>query len=167
MSENITSKLEHCKSRTESYSFIYDEIELIDEGHMSERDFAVRLYTVSGRLIVSAVHGGVKSSYGTTFFLFFIQFCIMESTPVTSKKQSDLTRDQRLQVITLRDVEWRYAQIAEHLNLTIHQVQYACIVARPTSQKHRSGRRELIDEDARRMLVNFVCASSENRRIAA
>jgi hypothetical protein len=29
------------------------------------------------------------------------------------KKQSDLIRDQRIQINTLRDIEWKYEQIAQ------------------------------------------------------
>lgn len=39
--------------------------------------------------------------------------------PVTSKKQSDLSRDQRLQAITFRDRGWSYRQIANYLKITI------------------------------------------------
>lgn len=66
------------------------------------------------------------------------------NTPATPKKQSDLTRDQRLQAITLRDIGWKYKQIAKHLDITIRQVQYACTIGRPTPQKARSGPRSVI-----------------------
>ena len=86
--------------------------------------------------------------------------------PSTPKKQSDLTRDQRIQVTTLREIGWSYEQIAKHLGITIRQVQYSCTAGRPTPQKKNCGPRSIISDDARQMLINFVCASAENRRLS-
>ena len=81
-------------------------------------------------------------------------------TPATPKKQSDLTHDQRLQAIALRDIGWKYEQIAKHLDITIRQVQYACTIGWPTPQKARSGPKNVITDETRQMLIDFVCASS-------
>ena len=65
----------------------------------------------------------------------------------TPKKQCDLSRDQRPQAFTLRDVGWSYAQIAERLKITIRQVQYACTVGRFTLQKKfQCGPKSLIND---------------------
>ena len=85
--------------------------------------------------------------------------------PATPKKQSDLTRDERIQACTLRDVSWKYAQIAQHLNITLRQVQYACTVGRPTPQKHRCGIKSALDDTSRQELIDFVCASAQNRQM--
>ena len=84
--------------------------------------------------------------------------------PKTLTKQSDLFRDIRLQARTLRDIGWKYFKIAEFLKITLHQVQYACS-HRPTPQKLRCGRKSTIDVISRQFLVEFVCASTENRQL--
>ncbi len=43
----------------------------------------------------------------------------------TLTKQLNLLRDLQLQIQTLRNIEWKYFKIAEHLKIMIHQVQYA------------------------------------------
>ncbi len=95
---------------------------------------------------------------------FNIRLIMKAST--TLKRQFDLTRDQRIQVITLRDIDWKYEQIAQHLDITIRQIQYACIVNRSTSQKTRCGSKSIITDEARQILIDFVCASSKNRRMS-
>jgi hypothetical protein len=72
----------------------------------------------------------------------------------TFKKQSDLTRDQRIQVNTLRDIEWKYEQIAQQLEIILRQVQYPR-THRLTSQKIRSNKKSIISDDAREILVAF------------
>ena len=84
--------------------------------------------------------------------------------PKTPTKQSDLSRDLRLQARTLKEIGWKYAKIAEFLKITLHQVQYACS-HRPTPQKRRCGRKSTIDAVSRQFLVEFVCASAENRQL--
>jgi len=84
--------------------------------------------------------------------------------PTTPTKQSDLPRDLRLQVQTLRDIGWKYSKIAEHLKITIRQVQYAS-THRPTSQKRQCGRKSTIDAESLQILIDFVCASQENRQL--
>lgn len=49
--------------------------------------------------------------------------------------------------------------------VTLRQVQYACST-RLTPQKHRCGARSAIDAESLKILVNFVCASSENRQMS-
>jgi hypothetical protein len=74
------------------------------------------------------------------------------------------TRDQRLRVQTLYfDARWSRAEIALQLNLTIDQVKYA-LRHRVTPQKQRSGRRPLLGPIERKQLIDWVCASSKNRR---
>lgn len=58
----------------------------------------------------------------------------MEPAPPL-KKRPMLTRDQRLQASTLRDVGWSYEKIASQLKITIRQVQYACTVAKLEPRK--------------------------------
>jgi hypothetical protein len=45
-------------------------------------------------------------------------------------------------------------------------MQYVCNASRPTPQKkHRAGAKSVISDEARQILVQFVCASAQNRRI--
>ncbi len=84
--------------------------------------------------------------------------------PTTPTKQKELTRDLRLQAQTLRSIGWNYSKIAEFMKITLRQVQYACSV-RPTPQQHLRGRKSTIDADFLQFLVEFVCASAENRQM--
>jgi len=73
-------------------------------------------------------------------------------TPKTPSKLA--TRDQRLQAHTL----YHYAgftqdEIALQLNLTSRQVQYA-LAHRLTPQKHKAGRKLLLDTPHRKHLIS-------------
>jgi len=83
----------------------------------------------------------------------------------TPQKQKNLSRDSRLKVQTLREIGWTYFKIAEHLKITLRQVQYACSM-RLTPQKKRCERKAIIDAESLQMLVEFVCASTENRQMS-
>jgi transposase len=82
--------------------------------------------------------------------------------PPNRQKQPDLTRDQRLQVRTLRDIGWTYSRIASHLNCTERQIQTAC-TSEQTTPKKRDGRPTLLSNEQREELVVFVCNSRTNR----
>ncbi len=84
---------------------------------------------------------------------------------ITFTKQSDLPRDLRLQVQTLRNIGWKYFKIAEHLKIMIRQVQYVS-THRPTSQKRQCERKLTIDVKSLQILIDFVCASQENRQLS-
>ncbi|KAH8790815.1 hypothetical protein F5882DRAFT_291623, partial [Hyaloscypha sp. PMI_1271] len=84
--------------------------------------------------------------------------------PIPKTPTKDCTRDQRLRVQTLFfDARWTRDEIALQLNLTIDQVKYA-LRHRVTPQKTRSGRRPLLGPQERKQLIDWVCASSKNRR---
>lgn len=82
--------------------------------------------------------------------------------PPTRQKRPDLTRDQRLQARTLRDIGWTYNQIASHLNCSERQVQTAC-TSEQTTPKKRDGRPSLLSDEQRQELIIFVCNSRTNR----
>ncbi len=84
---------------------------------------------------------------------------------ITFTKQSNLPRDLRLQVQTLRNIGWKYFKIAEHLKIMIRQVQYVS-THRPTSQKRQCERKSTIDVKSLQILIDFVCASQENRQLS-
>lgn len=87
-----------------------------------------------------------------------------EEPLTTPQKHKDLSRDLRIKVQTLREIGWTYAKIAEYMKISQRQVQYAC-AARLTPQKQRSGRKPTIDAASLRVLVEFICASAENRQM--
>ena len=86
------------------------------------------------------------------------------TTPTTPTKQKELSRDLRLKAQTLKTIGWKYSKIADFLKITLRQAQYACFV-RPTPQKTLCGRKTTLDADSRQFLIEFVCASRENRQI--
>jgi hypothetical protein len=57
----------------------------------------------------------------------------------------DATRDERLQVQTLRRAGLSYSQIQEQLSLTPHQIAYA--VNHPTTPKKRKGRPSMLSQE--------------------
>jgi DNA-directed RNA polymerase specialized sigma24 family protein len=46
-----------------------------------------------------------------------------------------LTRDERLQILTLRSLNMKYEDIAKHLGVSIRHVQLACHVGHPAPSK--------------------------------
>lgn len=84
--------------------------------------------------------------------------------PIPKVKGKNCTRDDRLRIHTLFFIAgWSKPQIALQLNLSLDQVKYA-LQHRVTPQKQRSGRRPFLSPLERRQLVEWVCASSKNRR---
>ena len=79
-------------------------------------------------------------------------------------RRPDLTRNERLQIHTLRDLGWTYTRIADHLSVALRQVQY--IAKQPTMPKIKTGRLLLLDTSKRRELVNYVTASAQARQLA-
>lgn len=77
-------------------------------------------------------------------------------------KNSDLSRDQRVQCHTLRSIGWTYADIAAHLQITSRQVQTACAQDHPTPKK-RPGRNRILTESQINELETFICLSRTNR----
>ena len=91
--------------------------------------------------------------------------------PATPQRQRTglLTRDQRLQIHTLRALDWSYDNIAAHLrslgiNCTTYQVQYAAI-NRVTPQKQRCGLKALLNTPTRRRIADFITSSRRTRRM--
>lgn len=80
-----------------------------------------------------------------------------------------LTRDQRLQIQTLRTLNWNYDKIAKHLrslniNCTTYQVQYAAN-HRVTPQKRRCESKALLNISTRRRVADFIISSRRTRRM--
>ena len=91
--------------------------------------------------------------------------------PSTPKRNTALlTRDQRIQVRTLRAIKWTRKDIVKHLksqgiDCTEKQIQYAEKI-RSTSQKHRCDLKILLDTSARRRIVIFIESSKRTRRMS-
>jgi hypothetical protein len=86
----------------------------------------------------------------------------METPSTPRKRYAD--RDLRLKVLTLRSLGLKYAAIATHLQITIHQVQRACNAGHPTPNK-RTGRRPTYTTPMRRDLASYVCTNKRTRRM--
>lgn len=90
---------------------------------------------------------------------------IQPPPPDKTAHRKQLTRDQRLQVQALYATGWKYAPIAEELEITHRQVQWA-VEHRYTPQNHKSGAHPVIDDISQQILIEFVCASRRNRRMS-
>jgi hypothetical protein len=85
--------------------------------------------------------------------------------PVPKQKHPELTRDQRLRVQTLFfDANYTRDQICLQTGYTYDQVCYA-ISHRLTPQKHKTGRRVILNTPQRKKLIQWATASQENREI--
>ena len=90
--------------------------------------------------------------------------------PSTPKRNTALlTRDQRLQVRTLRAIKWTRRDIVKHLktqeiDCTERQIQYAKKI-RSISQKRHCDSNALLDTSARRRIVTFIESSKRTRRM--
>ena len=81
----------------------------------------------------------------------------MASTP----KRKQLTRNQRLQILTLHQAGWGIDAIHAHFqlylsNLSLRQIEYTCQFTHPTL-KQRSGRPPLLNEEQKNQLIAFIC----------
>lgn len=87
------------------------------------------------------------------------------STPQNRRCAPYLTRDQRIQVQTLRGVGFTYEAIANHLKITLRQVQYACSTEHLTPSK-RSGRPPALSDEQLDELIDYIRQSKEARRMS-
>ena len=93
------------------------------------------------------------------------------SPPSTPKRRTPLlTRDQRIQVQTLRGAGWSRGDIVCHFRslgvlCTERQVQWA-EAHRSTPQKHRCGVRSILDTPTRHRIIEFIISSQRTRRMS-
>ena len=82
-------------------------------------------------------------------------------------KAPDLKRDQRRDIRLFHSIDWSYKQIQDHLPFkpTFAQIRYACLSVKATPTK-RSGRPPVLTQAQIEELVEFVCASIQNRRMS-
>jgi hypothetical protein len=82
---------------------------------------------------------------------------------VRAIRSKHTTRDQRLQIQTLHDAGLTYEQIRKHISdVSLHQIGYA--VANRITPKKRSGRPTFLTQEEIAMIIEWVCASKQNRR---
>ena len=82
--------------------------------------------------------------------------------PQTPPRRHQLTRDQIIQIKTLRSVDLKYEEIARRLSVTIRQVQVACTRESVTPQK-RSGRPCQLTAAQREEHLQYVASSADAR----
>ena len=74
-----------------------------------------------------------------------------------------MTRDQRLEIHTLRELKWTYPKIATHIGISTRQAEYAA--KQPLTPKKKKGRPPLLDTPKQKELVDYVSSSSKTRRM--
>ena len=75
-----------------------------------------------------------------------------------------LTREQKCNCQLLRSLGWTYESISRHTGFTMRQVEHSCTI--PPTPKKRFGRPSALSQVKIEMLVEFVCASTKNRRMS-
>ena len=86
------------------------------------------------------------------------------TTPPPPPVRRLLTRDERLRIQLLKELNWKQAAIAEHENVSIRQVSWA-INHRATPQKQRCGTKSKLNSIQIQILIQFISASRINRRM--
>ncbi|EGD99483.1 hypothetical protein TESG_08600 [Trichophyton tonsurans CBS 112818] len=79
-------------------------------------------------------------------------------------RRAYLSRDLRLQVLTLYEQGFSYTKIALAKGLTYRQVYYTCKQGVP-SPKKRTGRPRSLTTEQVNTLINYICASPKNRQL--
>ena len=87
----------------------------------------------------------------------------MPHPPIRPPKATHLTRDQRRDIQLLHSIGWSYSQIHRQTKATLNQIRTTIVKATP---RKRSGRPPLLTQSQVEELVEFVCASSTNRRMS-
>ncbi|KAF3484374.1 uncharacterized protein GIQ15_03698 [Arthroderma uncinatum] len=75
-----------------------------------------------------------------------------------------LSKESRIEILRLRSQGLTYKEIAERKGITHRQVQWTCESGDPTPKK-RSGRPSQLTPEQVKTLIDYVCASPENRQL--
>ena len=88
--------------------------------------------------------------------------------PLKYTKALELTRDQRRDISLLSSIGWSPMQIRNHLPFrpTIRQITYTLKESTRATPKKKSGRPPILAQAQVEELVEFVCASKQNRRMS-
>lgn len=84
------------------------------------------------------------------------------STPQHRSSSNHLSRDQRIEIRTLRRIEWTHQAIADHLGITIRQVEHSLSTPHVTPKK-KTGRKPILSEEQINQIEIFVCSSQTGR----
>ncbi len=84
------------------------------------------------------------------------------TTPQRRTKQSDLSRDDRIRIQTLRSIGWTYAAITTELDCTQRQIQHAYSTTQVTPKKRKERNSTLSDAQIDE-LVEYVIHSRTHR----
>jgi Transposase len=86
-------------------------------------------------------------------------------SPSDQRSGRQTTRDQRLQIQTLRTAGLTYSQIQRQLgDVTLHQITYA--IQHPVTPKKRRGRHSILTSEEIEEIIAWVCLSKSNRRLS-
>ena len=86
--------------------------------------------------------------------------------PIRRPKAPDLIRDKKRDIQLLHSIGWSYPQIERFTGHTYNQIANACRSGVRATPKKKSGRPPLLSQAQVEELVEFVCASSQNRRMS-
>lgn len=93
--------------------------------------------------------------------------CLPPQTPKSCRHcVPDLTRDERLQVKTLRAAGFTLREIESLLKITPNQAQYAAFHAHPVTPRKKTGRPPLLTKEQADELEAFVCSSRQARQMS-
>lgn len=85
--------------------------------------------------------------------------------PIKHHKAPDLTRDQRRDILLLHDIGWKYKQIHCFTKATITQVHNTLKDGGKATPRKRCGRAPILTQAQIEELVEYVCSSSDTRRM--
>ena len=80
-------------------------------------------------------------------------------SPLSTLIRRQLSRDQRLQVQTLRDHGLTYTAITKELGITLRQVQWAC--SHQVTPKRHTGQPTVLSQEQTDQLTKLVCSLKE------
>lgn len=88
-----------------------------------------------------------------------------DEQPATRPKSKDLTRDTRLQVLTLHNLaNFPMKKVAQILGITYNQVRHVVDTGHPTPKK-RTGRKLTLSSEQVDELEQFICSSRRSRQM--
>ena len=100
------------------------------------------------------------------FYAIFCSITSMELLPFTpeahKRRATDLTRDDRIRIATLREEGFTYKQISQRIDCTQSQVRYACF--HPLTPKKRKGRPLMLTQEQIDEIITWIYYSKANRR---
>jgi transposase len=76
-----------------------------------------------------------------------------------------LSRDERIRILTLRDIGWKYKDIAKQLGHSERAVQYTCEKHQATPQHRKAGRPPKLNKEEVDRLEEYVLQSKKTRRL--